>query len=427
MINVFYNKKQSANSNDSFSPSAQKPEKVVEKWGKSPVSFKLKDFKPVTKKDLYLVHDKSYVDNILSLKKNNGFGNTSKDVAQALPWVAGSMVAAALYAIKENCPTFSPTSGAHHAGFKYGGAFCTFNFLVLAAVKVYHATGKKVGIVDLDCHFGDGTEDIIRRLQIDYIKHYTFGANPPRSEQAVEDWLNQLPQKLSGFTDCGLIIYNAGVDSHINDPLGGILTTEQMRRRDEIVYDFFMSQNIPVTTSLAGGYQRDASGSIDPVLVLHENTFIECWKAHRKYANSIMKLFEGLLNHKMEPKLLAKYVEAGISDKHCDLDYRAWKLLGVCLGNAELHQSAIRAFMAALELKFDDLCVVNLTTGLLANGQIQKALNLAETYCSSLSDNHKKSLMDSIGEAIRNYELDYKELPKVLLNEYLLRISQNTT
>jgi hypothetical protein len=37
---------------------------------------------------------------------------------------------------------------------------------------------------------------------------------------------------------------------------------------------------IPVAWNLAGGYQRDAAGTIRPVLTIHDNTlhaFAECW------------------------------------------------------------------------------------------------------------------------------------------------------
>jgi len=74
---------------------------------------------------------------------------------------------------------------------------------------------------------------------------------------------------LLGFDDCDLVIYNAGVDSHINDPLGGDLTTEQIKERDTIVLEILRQLNIPVAVSLAGGYQKDQQGRIEAVLHLH--------------------------------------------------------------------------------------------------------------------------------------------------------------
>ena len=105
------------------------------------------------------------MDGVLNLTCSNGFGNKSPEVAAALPWVAGSMVAATLTALNNKTVTISPTSGAHHAHYRNGGGFCTFNFLVLAALKAHEAGAKKVGIIDLDCHYGDGTQDIINTLK----------------------------------------------------------------------------------------------------------------------------------------------------------------------------------------------------------------------------------------------------------------------
>jgi acetoin utilization deacetylase AcuC-like enzyme len=36
------------------------------------------------------------------------------------------------------------------------------------------------------------------------------------------------------MADCEVLLYQAGADPHINDPLGGWLTTAQLRERDRI-------------------------------------------------------------------------------------------------------------------------------------------------------------------------------------------------
>jgi acetoin utilization deacetylase AcuC-like enzyme len=276
MLKVFYSKNQSVGANASFSPSAGKPEQVVKSWKERGQEFEICEFSPVSRGDLKLVHETSYVDGVLDLTHANGFGNKSPEVAAALPWVAGSMVAATLSALKNNTVTISPTSGAHHAHYRNGGGFCTFNFLVLAALKARQAGAKKVGIIDLDCHYGDGTQDIIKTLKLDFIKHYTFGGDPLIHEDPAL-WLQQLPEIVNTFSDCDLIIYNAGVDSHIDDPLGGYLTTEQIQERDSTVLNPFRKKFIPTVVSLAGGYQKDASGNIPKVLELHGFVFNAAW------------------------------------------------------------------------------------------------------------------------------------------------------
>ncbi len=287
MLKVFYSKNQSVGTNASFSPSAGKPEHVVKSWQERGQSFEILSFEPVTRADLKLVHDPSYVDGVLDLTLANGFGNKNAEVAQALPWVAGSMVAATLGAFKNKTITISPTSGAHHAHYQRGGGFCTFNFLVLSALKAHEAGAKKVGIIDLDCHYGDGTQNIINTLKLDFIKHYTYGGDPLAYRDS-EAWLESLPGIVDSFKDCDLIIYNAGVDSHVNDPLGGYLTTEQMQIRDSIVVNPLRKKFIPMVISLAGGYQKDEKGNIPKVLELHGFVFNAAWFTEKANSKEVV-------------------------------------------------------------------------------------------------------------------------------------------
>lgn len=86
-----------------------------------------------------------------------------------------------------------------------------------------------------------------------------------------------LPNIVKGFAGCNLLIVNAGVDSHIDDPLGGILTTEQMAKLDRIVFEGAREIGVPVCVSLAGGYQVGEDGIIDAVLRLHDTTLRIAW------------------------------------------------------------------------------------------------------------------------------------------------------
>lgn len=276
-MKVFYDVRQSVPDNDSFSPSAGKPEKVVARWRQLDIPFDELTFPPLTADDIALAHDRSYVEGVLSCLIPNGYGNHDPAMAGALLWVAGSMVAAALHSYRTGETSFSPTSGAHHACYGSGGDYCTFNFLVIAAIKAHEAGARRVGILDLDYHYGNGTDDIIGRLGLPWIRHYTAGGD---LGEPAERWLKRLPGIVREFRDVDLIIYNAGVDSHVRDPLGGNLTTGQMFRRDRVVFEVAHEMGVPVCASLAGGYQVAADGSIDAVLSLHASTFVAASEAH---------------------------------------------------------------------------------------------------------------------------------------------------
>ena len=269
-MKVFYLQQQTAKRNNSFSPSATKPALAVESWQQLGLPVDIVAFAPVTRTQLYTVHDPHYVDGVLDLKRNNGFGNRLPEIAEALPYVAGSMVAATLHAYKSGEATFSPTSGAHHAGYDHGGGYCTFNFLALAAVEVHKAGAQKVGIIDCDMHYGDGTAEIIRTQGLHFVRHYSFGGDSLACRETAGYWLAKLPSIVQLIArEVEVIIYNAGADPHIDDPLGGLLTTEQLNKRDEIVFEAAQMFSVPVAVSLAGGYQNDIRKVVD----VHDNTF----------------------------------------------------------------------------------------------------------------------------------------------------------
>lgn len=278
-MKVFYDERQSVLRNHSSSPSAEKPAKVVESWKKLGIPFETCSFEPLSVDEIAMAHDRSYVDKVLALEEPNGFGNRNPKVAAALPWVCGSMVAAALHAYKAGELSFSPTSGAHHACYLHGGGYCTFNFLVMAAIKVQQAGATSIGILDLDCHHGNGTVDIIKHLGLDFIEHYSFGDECLKRGKPVEEWIARIPDIVSSFSEVDLLIYNAGVDPHIDDPLGGILTTRQMAERDLLVFKIAKMLGLKVCVSLAGGYQVDDNGNIFKLLALHDTTFKAGWAA----------------------------------------------------------------------------------------------------------------------------------------------------
>ena len=278
MIKVFYHPRQTAKKNDSFSPSATKPQLVADAFSKLPGVVIEENFPPATEEMLCRVHHPDYVKEVLNGTRPNGFGNRLPEIADSLPWTSGSMVAAALYAIQNTTASCSLTSGFHHAGYDYGSGFCTFNGLMVTTVELLRQGYKKIGILDLDAHFGDGTADIIQKLNLQtQVQHYTFGAEFRNFKTELE-WLDSLaPVLLDKFSDVDVLLYQAGADPHSEDPLGGYLSTETMKDRDALVFVACRNLRIPVAWNLAGGYQKP----IEKVIALHVNTMIQCLEAWR--------------------------------------------------------------------------------------------------------------------------------------------------
>lgn len=288
-IKVFYRTEQSSNAATGYSPSAGKPAKVIADWLANPdiaSHIQVEGFDHATDLDLCLAHEPSYVEGVLSCKIPNGFGNNSLEIANSLRYTTGSILAAAKHVLTSNdLIACSPTSGFHHAGYGFGGGFCTFNGLMVAAMRV-HAMGlaKHILILDMDAHYGNGTQSIIRQHNIDYIDHITAdnGYDTPDSAMKASDMVYRLfANEQKKHYD--LVIFQAGADIHKDDPLSaGLLTTEQMRKRDANVFRGCVVSGTPCVWNLAGGYATDKAGTIEPVLSLHRQTIRECIKESRK-------------------------------------------------------------------------------------------------------------------------------------------------
>ena len=276
-IPVFYTPKMVADSRCA-SPSAAKPIKVVESWQK--FLIEVHEPAPVTVDMLVRAHDRTYVEDVLACRQENGFGNHSPEVAESLPYTSGAMLAAARHALQTKGVAAAPCSGFHHAGYERGEGYCTFNGLMVTVMALLDDGVKSVGILDLDMHYGNGTDEILRVLNIGAkVKHFTGGAKYMDAGQVPEFFLS-LPRVLAAMADCDVVLYQAGADPHINDPYGGWLTTEQLRLRDAMVFDAFKATGTPVAWNLAGGYQTEPDGSIPKVLEIHDNTMLECVRVY---------------------------------------------------------------------------------------------------------------------------------------------------
>lgn len=261
----------------SFSPSAGKPAQVVASWLQQGLPIELFTPEPVSPAQLSLAHDPGYVADILSMRRANGFGDRSAHVAASLPWTSGSMLSAARHVLRHGGVACAPCSGFHHATYASGGGFCTFNGLMVTACALRADRSiRRVGILDCDQHYGNGTDDIIDKLDASsWVRHRTAGATfgDPTQVQSFFHWLTEA---IAFVSDCDVVLFQAGADPHVNDPLGGWLTTGQLRERDARVFEGLRSFGAPVVWNLAGGYQRHPDGSIPRVLEIHENTAREC-------------------------------------------------------------------------------------------------------------------------------------------------------
>lgn len=300
-LRVYYDDRMVAHQR-SMSPSSFKPKLVVEDWLKTRGDdIKIVSPIPAVPAELTLAHSHAYVGSILSLREDNGFGERSQEVADSLLWTVGAMLDATQYALETGANTCAPVSGFHHAGYDFAGGFCTFNGLMVAARRPSKRfrVDTRVGILDCDMHYGDGTDDIIgeifgpacvKNYEVDAkgfihasasdapIRHYSLGRHY-KNKRDAKRFLERLPSVVQAMHDCSVVLYQAGADPHVDDPLGGMLTSEDLRLRDRIVFRELRKLRVPVVWNLAGGYRKDAQGGITPVIETHRATLEECLAA----------------------------------------------------------------------------------------------------------------------------------------------------
>ncbi len=278
-IPIFFRPEMSCSVNSSYSPSADKPKKAVADWFSRPsiaASIAIQSFEPITEQTLYEAHSPQHVRRVMACEEANGFGNQIPEVAHSLLYTIGSLVAACEHVLKHGGVAVSPTSGFHHAGYAFSEGFCTFNGLAVAAITAHNANlAKRVLILDFDAHQGNGTDDIIERLELDWITHVTASKSYETRHECMKI-VHQIDDLLLEASP-DLVIFQAGADMHVNDPLGaGLLDIRDMAIRDEKIMSACSRRKTPLVWNLAGGYQRDSKGSIEPVLAIHRQTMQAC-------------------------------------------------------------------------------------------------------------------------------------------------------
>ena len=255
-----------------YSPSAAKPGQVMQAWLALWPDLLIRPAIPASEQDFCRAHDENYVRDVFSKRTANGFGTRSDEVNASLPYTSGALLTAARWALADKTIVVAPVSGFHHAGHDSCEGFCTFNGLMVTALALQaEHLALKVGILDYDYHYGDGTVDIINVLNAKHIVHITAGKRYKEPHQA-NAFMHNIDIDLDELSQCDIVLYQAGADPHIDDPLGGFLTTEQLAQRDEKVFQGLRKRGIPVAWDLAGGYQKPLS----KVIVIHENTMRAC-------------------------------------------------------------------------------------------------------------------------------------------------------
>lgn len=241
-------------------------------------------------KPILAVHTKAYYKSLKELSldpkaiRKIGFPLSKELIDRELIIVDGT-IKASQYAL-ENGIAMNIAGGTHHAYTDRGEAFCLLNDQAIGArYLIQHGLAKKILIVDLDVHQGNGTAEIFEEddsvftFSMHGAKNYPFKKETsdldielPNQTQD-EEYLKILKETLTKLIKeqkPDFIYYLSGVDILATDTLGKLdCTIAGCEERDRFVLQICNDHSIPIMCSMGGGYSLD----IKIIIEAHANTF----------------------------------------------------------------------------------------------------------------------------------------------------------
>ena len=241
-------------------------------------------------KHIVAVHDPEYFYDLLNIMispkmaRKIGFP-LSEELVERERIIADGTIKGCEYALK-NGIAMNIAGGTHHAYSDHGEAFCMLNDQAIGARYLLNkGLAKKILIVDLDVHQGNGTAEIFQNNESVFtFSMHGAGNYPFKKEESDldialpkgtndETYLSILKKELPRLIENiqpDFIFYLCGVDILESDKLGTLgLTLEGCRKRDEFVLSTCHRLKIPVQCSMGGGYSPD----IKIIVNAHANTF----------------------------------------------------------------------------------------------------------------------------------------------------------
>ena len=235
-------------------------------------------------------HQKEYFKRFTSLQLSKkeireiGFPLSQELVDRELQ-IAQGTVSGVNYSLK-NGISMNIAGGTHHAFYDRGEAFCMLNDQAIAAnYIIQEGLFKKILIIDLDVHQGNGTASLfnsnpnVYTLSFHGKKNYPFRKEKSDLDIEFDDNTNDkeylkvlketIPKVIDQF-EPEFIFYLSGVDVLQNDKLGRLsLTLNGCKERDKFILQTCKDNSIPLQVTMGGGY----SIVLKNIIEAHSNTF----------------------------------------------------------------------------------------------------------------------------------------------------------
>jgi acetoin utilization deacetylase AcuC-like enzyme len=256
---------------------------VRERAGAEP-EIAVVDARAATARELSHAHEAAYLARVEA-----GELSRREELALGLPWSpqlverarrsVGATMLAAEAALADGVGA-NLGGGTHHAFPGSGRGFCVFNDVVVA-VRTLQAAGRmrRVLVVDLDVHQGDGTHAALMddtdafTFSVNGFANYPFRRVPgdleldladgTADERYLDGVARLLPQALARARP-DLCFYLGGADPYEGDRLGRLAVTKDgLAARDRLVRETLARASVPVCVTLAGGYADPIEDTVE--------------------------------------------------------------------------------------------------------------------------------------------------------------------
>ena len=242
--------------------------------------FEFKEPQSAKEEDILRVH----TSNLLEQVKNGQFLDpdtpNSKQMFEYALLSCGAAIQAQELALHDEFAFSLMRPPGHHATRDSAGGFCYFNNIAVAVSKVID-TVEKAAIIDIDCHHGNGTQDIfLGDKKILYVSLHQSPLYPGTGLKSKENCFNfPLPagtgeeEYLTVFKKAieevkkfapRLIAVSAGFDTYKDDPLTNVNLEKETYAK---ISGLISGLKIPAFSVLEGGYSSELAECIEQYLM----------------------------------------------------------------------------------------------------------------------------------------------------------------
>lgn len=243
--------------------------------------YKFKQPSICSEEDILLAHSKKLLEEV---KNGDFFDSDTPALADIFRYAclsAGSAIEAALLSLKGEKAFSLMRPPGHHAARNNLGGFCYFNNIAIAVERAKKEVDK-IAIVDLDCHHGNGTQDIfLGKKDIIYISLHQSPLYPGTGLKSESNcfnhplaayteplpYLNTLKKALDNVVKFNpeLIAVSMGFDTY---KLGPIASLSLEKDTYKYIGKLLSDLGKPLFAVLEGGYNcQDLPECIEQFLI----------------------------------------------------------------------------------------------------------------------------------------------------------------